>query len=168
MKIKLNSNGVTVKVQTDDEKEPISFKAIVKAYELVSGDDLEITENDPKTPQRANDKEPESSQWDSDRPDYGERVKVEVACPYCGFTNVSKVSYGYRFMKCPNCHEKIYLSPATENFGEKDEHGYYYKAYKPYYDDESKKVDDDLLNQMKARVEAHEPIRDEEVSEDED
>lgn len=47
MKLKLESNGVNLKLATTDESKNIKFKTIVKAYELVTGDELEITENEP-------------------------------------------------------------------------------------------------------------------------
>ena len=45
MKLKLESNGVNLKLATTDGSKNIKFKTIVKAYELVTGDELEITEN---------------------------------------------------------------------------------------------------------------------------
>ncbi len=45
MKLKLESNGVNLKLATTDGSKNIKFKTIVKAYELVTGDELEI----PKT-----------------------------------------------------------------------------------------------------------------------
>ena len=47
MKLKLESNGVNLKLATTDGSKNIKFKTIVKAYELVTGDELEITENEP-------------------------------------------------------------------------------------------------------------------------
>ncbi|OCW63512.1 hypothetical protein BBP12_01960 [Limosilactobacillus reuteri] len=85
-----------------------------------------------------------------DRPNYHEPVKTEVACPYCGLTGTRKVPFGYRFMNCPACGGKIFLNPATENFGEQDEHGFYYRAMEIFKDDRTKYEDDTLFEQMKA------------------
>lgn len=45
MEIKLESNGVCLTLSTVDKEKNIEFKTLVKAYEIVTGDELEITEN---------------------------------------------------------------------------------------------------------------------------
>ena len=45
MEIKLESNGVCLTLSTVDKEKNIEFETLVKAYEIVTGDELEITEN---------------------------------------------------------------------------------------------------------------------------
>ena len=45
VEIKLESNGVCLSLSTLDKEKNIEFKTLVKAYEIVTGDELEITEN---------------------------------------------------------------------------------------------------------------------------
>lgn len=45
MEIKLESDGVCLTLSTADKEKNIEFKTLVKAYEIVTGDELEITEN---------------------------------------------------------------------------------------------------------------------------
>lgn len=45
MEIKLESDGVCLTLSTVDKEKNIEFKTLVKAYEIVTGDELEITEN---------------------------------------------------------------------------------------------------------------------------
>lgn len=150
MKLKLESNGVNLKLATTDESKNIKFKTIVKAYELVTGDELEITENEPGSSEKPRERREINNYQEYDRPNYHEPVKTEVACPYCGLTGTRKVPFGYRFMNCPACGGKIFLNPATENFGEQDEHGFYYRAMEIFKDDRTKYEDDTLFEQMKA------------------
>ena len=53
-------------------------------------------------------------------------------------------------MNCPACGGKIFLNPATENFGEQDERCFYYRAMEIFKDDRTKYEDDTLFEQMKA------------------
>ena len=149
MKLKLESNGVSLKLATTDSKKDIEFKTIVKAYELVTGDELEITENDSKVSEKPRESRERNEYHGYDKPEYGTPVKTEVACPYCGLTVSKNVPFGYRFMNCPQCREKIYLEPAAERFGEKDDRGFYYKAMEIFRDDRAKNEDDELLERMK-------------------
>jgi len=155
MKIKIESNGVSLKLSTHDENKNIEFKTIIKAYELVTGDELEITENEPATQEHRH--EVHDDRY-NDRPEYREPVKTEVVCPFCGHTGTKNVPFGFRFMNCPECRGKILLSPAAGHFGEKDERGFYYKAIDVFRDKKDEPVDEDLLAEMKSRMEAHEPV----------
>ncbi|MBB1078941.1 hypothetical protein H5S09_04080 [Limosilactobacillus sp. STM2_1] len=150
MKLKLESNGVSLKLATTDENKNIKFKTIVKAYELVTGDELEITENEPKSDEKPRERQIQRNYLEYNRPKYHEPVKTEVACPYCGLTCIKNVPFGYRFMNCPQCRGKIFLNSATDNFGEKDEHGFYYRATEIFKDDKDRYEDDALLERMKA------------------
>lgn len=108
MKLKLESNGVNLKLATTDGSKNIKFKTIVKAYELVTGDELEITENEPGSSEKPRERREINNYQEHDRPNYHEPVKTEVACPYCGLTGTRKVPFGYRFMNCPACGGKIF------------------------------------------------------------
>lgn len=48
MKLKLETGSVSVKLTTKDDD--VDFKALVKVYELVTGDELEINETEPSRP----------------------------------------------------------------------------------------------------------------------
>ena len=59
MELKLETESVSIKLTTKDDK--VDFKALVKVYELVTGDELEINETEPSHP------EPKSSKPATDR-----------------------------------------------------------------------------------------------------
>lgn len=45
MQLKLRTDAVSIKLSTKDDS--VDFKALVKVYELVTGDELEINETEP-------------------------------------------------------------------------------------------------------------------------
>lgn len=113
MKLKLETDTVSIKLTTKDDK--VDFKALVKVYELVTGDELEISETEPSRP------EPKPSKPAIDRgvvktitddltpdstPSWHEPVKTKLMCPYCGNNEVTTAWYGNHYMKCPKCGEK--------------------------------------------------------------
>lgn len=162
MQLKLRTDAVSIKLSTKDDS--VDFKALVKVYELVTGDELEINETEPSPP------EPKSSKPATDRggvktitddltpdstPGWHESVKTELMCPYCGNNKVTTTWYGNKFMKCPNCGEKVRLERATSRWGVPDQHGFYYKAQEVWRDYQSEQADDNLLKAMKAKMEDH-------------
>lgn len=120
MELKLKTDTVSIKLTTKNDD--VDFKALVKVYELVTGDELEINETEPSRP------EPKPSKPAVDRgvvktinddltpdstPGWHEPVKTKLMCPYCGNNEVTTVWYGNKFMKCPKCGEKVRLEGAT-------------------------------------------------------
>lgn len=98
MQLKLRTDAVSIKLSTKDDS--VDFKALVKVYELVTGDELEINETEPSHP------EPKSSKPATDRggvntitddltpdstPGWHEPVKTELMCPYCHVQHRSDV-----------------------------------------------------------------------------
>lgn len=49
MQLKLKTDTVSIELTTKDDK--VDFKALVKVYELVTGDELEINETEPSRPE---------------------------------------------------------------------------------------------------------------------
>ena len=49
MELKLETESVSIKLTTKDDD--VDFKALVKVYELVTGDELEINETEPSRPE---------------------------------------------------------------------------------------------------------------------
>lgn len=157
VEIKLESNGVCLSLSTLDKEKNIEFKTLVKAYEIVTGDELEITEN---TTEKNNHPTVTNSfddnQGDYDRiPEYHQPVKVDLMCPWCGNNEETTTLFGNHFMKCPKCENKVFLAFATSRRGVPDHRGFYYKANELWRDYEDRKVDDDLIDQMKSKVEEH-------------
>lgn len=149
MQLKLEANGVNLKLTTKEEK--VDFMTLTKAYEIVTGDELEINETGASrntTPTR----EEDSSEQDR-TPGWKQPVKVQLMCPYCGRCQDTTTLYGNHWLKCPACGKKVRLQSATSRWGVPDEHGYYYKATEVYRDRDAEKVDDDLLNEMKRKME---------------
>lgn len=63
-----------------------------------------------------------------------ENVKVYVHCPLC-FHEADQWTYrGNRFTKCRGCNERLFLTPAGEDWGDVDEYGYEYNAFKEYFE----------------------------------
>lgn len=162
MQLKLRTDAVSIKLSTKDDS--VDFKALVKVYELVTGDELEINETEPSHP------EPKSSKPATDRgevktitddlipdstPGWHDPVKTKLMCPYCGNNAVTTVWYGNKFMKCPKCGEKVRLEAATSRWGVPDQHGFYYKAQEIWRDYQAEQADDNLLKAMKAKMEDH-------------
>ena len=162
MQLKLRTDAVSIKLSTKDDS--VDFKALVKVYELVTGDELEINETEPSHP------EPKSSKPATDRggvktitddltpdstPGWHEPVKTELMCPYCGNNEVTTTWYGNKFMKCPKCGGKVFLAFATSRRGVPDQHGFYYKAQEVWRDYQAEQADDNLLKAMKAKMEDH-------------
>lgn len=160
MKLKLETESASVKLTTKDNK--VDFKALVKVYELVTGDELKINETEPSRP------EPKSSKPATDRggvktitddlapdstPGWHESVKVDLMCPYCGYNESTTTLYGNHFMKCPKCGGKVFLAFATSRRGVPDQHGFYYKAQEVWRDYQAEQADDNLLKAMKAKME---------------
>lgn len=160
MQLKLRTDAVSIKLSTKDDS--VDFKALVKVYELVTGDELEINETEPSHP------EPKSSKPATDRggvktitddltpdstPGWHEPVKTELMCPYCGNNEVTTAWYGNKFMKYPKCGEKVRLESATSRWGVPDQHGFYYKAQEVWRDYQAEQADDNLLKAMKAKME---------------
>ena len=159
MKLKLETESASVKLTTKDDK--VDFKALVKVYELVTGDELEINETEPSRP------EPKPSKPAIDRggvktitddltpdstPGWHEPVKTKLMCPYCGNNEVTTVWYGNKFMKCPKCGEKVRLEGATSRWGVPDQHGFYYKAQEVWRDYQAEQADSKLLEAMKQKM----------------
>lgn len=160
MELKLETESVSVKLTTKDDD--VDFKALVKVYELVTGDELKINETEPSRPK------PKLSKPAIDRggvktitddltpdstPGWHESVKTELMCPYCGNNEVTTTWYGNKFMKCPKCGEKVRLERATSRWGVPDQHGFYYKATEVWRDYQSEQADSKLLEAMKAKME---------------
>lgn len=160
MQLKLRTDAVSIKLSTKDDS--VDFKALVKVYELVTGDELEINETEPSHP------EPKSSKPATDRggvktitddltpdstPDWHEPVKTKLMCPYCGDNETTTTLYGNHFMKCPKCGNKVFLAFATSRKGVPDEHGFYYKAQEIWRDYQAEQADSKLLEAMKQKME---------------
>lgn len=64
-----------------------------------------------------------------------ERVQVFYHCPQCHHSDYHTVPYGFRFVKCANCSEKLFLRPAADSWGEKDDAGNTYVAEEVYQGD---------------------------------
>lgn len=64
--------------------------------------------------------------------DKRERVQVFYHCPECHHSDQRTVPYGFRFVKCANCSQKLFLRPAGNTWGEKDEAGNTYVAEELY------------------------------------
>lgn len=159
MKINIESNGIQLQVATQDETKNVDFKTLVKVYELVTGDELEINETEPRkpaiTPEPTMDIRTIADDLEPDRtPGWHEPVKVKLMCPYCGKNATTTTLYGNRFMKCPDCGGKVLLQSATSHWGVPDHNGFYYKATEAFIDRNQAQVNDDLLKQMKERMES--------------
>lgn len=88
-------------------------------------------------------------------PEYHQPVKVDLMCPWCGNNEETTTLFGNHFMKCPKCGNKVFLAFAASRRGVPDHRGFYYKANEVWRDYEDRKVDDDLIDQMKSKVEEH-------------
>lgn len=62
------------------------------------------------------------------------KCKTKIECPCCGGKNTIQVPYGYRYTFCPDCHEKLFIRSAGENWGEADFEGNVYIANEVYID----------------------------------
>ncbi|WP_125703740.1 hypothetical protein [Lacticaseibacillus daqingensis] len=73
----------------------------------------------------------------SHKPIHVDRVKTDLECDQCGFTTITKASYGWRFIRCPQCGNRLRLSAASDlGFGHPDDQGNYYKAHYHLRDDD--------------------------------
>ncbi|WP_295731681.1 hypothetical protein [uncultured Limosilactobacillus sp.] len=151
MEIQIKENGLTLKL-TANGQQTIDLRMIKQAYALVTGKIDDDTE--PERLPIVDDLKPSANykhDEQASKPAYHEPVKTALACPYCGLTKTIKVPFGYRFVNCPQCRERVFLQPASDDFGVPDEHGIYYKAEEIYQDREQQIADDELLQAMKMR-----------------
>lgn len=159
MELKLKTEKASLKLTMKDDD--FDFALVTKAYEIVTGkasktakrgisiQQLKAVINGSDTHKC----EPQSTREDDDRiPGWKQPVKVQLMCPYCGRCQDTTTLYGNHWLKCPVCGKKVRLQSATSRWGIPDEHGYY-KATEVYRDRDDEKVDDDLLNEMKRKME---------------
>lgn len=160
MELKLKTEKASLKLTMKDDD--FDFALVTKAYEIVTGkasktakrgisiQQLKAVINGSDTHKC----EPQSTREDDDRiPGWKQPVKAQLMCPYCGHCQDTTTLYGDHWLKCPACGKKVRLQSATSRWGIPDEHGYYYKATEVYRDRDDEKVDDDLLNEMKQKME---------------
>lgn len=135
----------------------IDFKTVTKVYEIVTGDEIEINEvnNDKGTSVQESSHYNDHQRMDERTPSWHEPVQVKLMCPYCGTNKRLTTLYGNHFIKCPKCGNKVHLQSATSHFGVPDEHGNYYKAVEVHRDFEQEKADNDMLLEMKQKMESN-------------
>lgn len=156
MELKLKTEKASLKLTMKDDD--FDFALVTKAYEIVTGESYKV---DAKSfianvtgTEDATKYEPRYTSEEYDRiPGWKQPVKAQLMCPYCGRCQDTTTLYGNHWLKCPVCGKKVRLQSATSRWGIPDEHGYYYKATEVYRDRDDEKVDDDLLNEMKRKME---------------
>ncbi len=157
MELKLKTEKASLKLTMKDND--FNFALVVKAYEIVTGDTITLNEVDTKgtkqaSPDSTTKRETHYTREEDDRtPGWKQPVKAKLMCPYCGKCQDVTTLYGNRYLKCPKCDNKVHLQSTTSRWGVPDEHGYYYKAIEVYRDRDDEKADDDLLNEMKRKME---------------
>ena len=139
MKLKLKTEKASLKLTMKDDD--FDFALVTKAYEIVTGKAVKTAKPGVPVQQlkavingsNTHKYEPQSTREDDDRiPGWKQPVKVQLMCPYCGRCQDTTTLYGNHWLKCPACGKK-----ATEVYRDRDD----------------EKVDDDLLNEMKRKME---------------
>lgn len=144
MELQINNSEIKLKLVSDKELE---FEQVFMAYQLITGR-RDTLETDPEESTNLLDgahHQSAESTTPIQRETIPKFVKVDLQCPFCGHTSVEQTKYGYRFIKCPECKELIFLNSATATFGIPDERGFYYTATKPFH------RKDDVFSELFAR-----------------
>lgn len=58
--------------------------------------------------------------------------KCSYTCPECNHEGTRLVPFGFRFTFCEECNTKLFLRPAGDNWGDRDEDGNTYIANQVY------------------------------------
>lgn len=132
MQLQIENNGLELKLTTDAELE---FKQLFMAYQLATGRDdtlevgIGVDEPEKQGVPDIKAAKPESERTSYDHP---QKVKVDMQCPFCGYAQTTITYWGNSYVKCPDCNEKLFCSPANKTYGTPDEHGFYYRANRAY------------------------------------
>lgn len=119
MKIVIKNEKLSVVVQAEQDLEIEQVKA---AYELVTGKIERISHEQKEIlldPKKIIEQSPKHE---------SETVRADVQCPFCGFAEIVKVFRTNKFVKCPSCGKRLFLSWINGNRGELDEHNCYFTA----------------------------------------
>ncbi|TLQ05449.1 hypothetical protein FEZ51_01965 [Pediococcus stilesii] len=148
MELTIKETNTKLSIETDEE---LTFEQLFKAYQLVTGgtETLETRNLDEELVPAA---EPQtvSNTYDYERKTKTNQVKVAVDCPKCEKKYTKMVPFGYRFTWCDEFHDKLYLAPAGQTFGEEDEEGYMYRANSEYLEPEERQANrefEEMFNQ---------------------
>lgn len=126
--MRLAIKGKEINVVLTSERD-LSTQEIISAYQLSTGNFEALFINNDTSDET--EKEEVATATESDQPAIGEYVKVEVMCPFCGFTGKTGTRWGNSFCKCPSCSEKLYNKFSTGIKGETNSYGCHYLADEP-------------------------------------
>lgn len=163
MKLMIKDEKLKVVVQSETN---LSIEQITKAYELITNKSSKLHVPDkpetviplqkktaPKIDNLLGEKLQNEPQQNPDL------VKADVQCPFCGFTKIVKTLKYNKFIKCPDCKEKLFLSWINNHRGELDENGCYFTATEEFKSRPRYTEDDDYGKNAKSIAEYEEMFK---------